>query len=226
MTFHIQSELRSRLRLPRCGALMTAIIVSLDRKEQWEQKVETTQVSALGPAPCTPRWKGVMGDGRRSGVLFFPLFSVLDFAGSELWIVWNLQGITLGCVDAILSDISSDQLLRKVRVFLLTGLTQLILETQHNSQLPKSVPNVGWEVTYCRQWYCMATPQGKSWPVNVQKLQWPVSSRYDSDFYLFSFFFCYGLYKAQYSCPGMLYCWVVGCCNFTAGKHEFELLTF
>lgn len=44
----------------------------------------------------------------------------------------NLQGITLGHVDTVQSDICSNQLLRKVRVFLLAGLTQLILETQHS----------------------------------------------------------------------------------------------
>lgn len=43
----------------------------------------------------------------------------------------NLQGVTLGHVDAVQSDICSNQLLKKVRV-LLSGLTWLILEMQRS----------------------------------------------------------------------------------------------
>lgn len=94
MKFHTQSEPRSRLHLSEWGALITAATLSLDRKEPWEQKVETTQVSALGPAP---RWEKAWGA---------PVSSVCS-----TWLCWframdcvkgyltNLQGVTLEHVD-------------------------------------------------------------------------------------------------------------------------------
>lgn len=120
----------------------------------------------------------------------------------------NLQGITLGHVDTVQSDICSNQLLRKVGVFLFAGLTQLILETQHSFSILSCHIQC---LMLCEMFVIadsdiihviQAIPQGNSWPANVQKLQWLIFFRCYFTFFIFLFFF-YVLYKAQYSCPRM-----------------------